>query len=62
MDDDRDLPEANAPEFRGDEWEADATDPTGALDEVGESVRDEVPAEPEGGEIPLANEDRIQDR
>ncbi|HEU4656878.1 MAG TPA: hypothetical protein VFR97_05115 [Capillimicrobium sp.] len=59
-DDDR-IPEANSPEARGDEWDADATDVTGELDDVGETLRDDADR-PEGGEIPLNDEDRLDDR
>lgn len=58
-DDDR-IPEANSPEFQGDEWDADATDES--LDEVGETLRDELPDPIEGGEDPRNNEDRLDDR
>ena len=60
-DEDR-IPEANAAEFAGDEWDADATDVTGELDEVGETLRDELPDAVEGGEDPRNNEDRLSDR
>ncbi|HEY8589801.1 MAG TPA: hypothetical protein VIL55_09650 [Naasia sp.] len=59
--DDR-IPEANSPDFQGDEWDADATDTTGALDEVGETLRSELPDPVEGGEDPRHNEDRLSDR
>lgn len=59
---DDDLPEANAAEFRGDAWDADATDPSGGLDDVGETLRDELPDRAEGGDDVRSNEDRLSDR
>jgi hypothetical protein len=56
------IPEANSPEPHDDHWDVDRTDPLGGTDEVGESRRDAVPDPPEGGEVPRANEDRIEDR
>jgi hypothetical protein len=46
---------------QGQEWDDDAVDLTGELDELGET-RSEERDRIEGGEIPLADEDRIQDR
>lgn len=57
--DDR-IPEVNSPDFQGDEWDADATDD--ALDDVGETLRSELPDPIEGGDDARNNEDRLSDR
>jgi hypothetical protein len=56
------IPEANSPEPHGDHWDSDRTDVLGEIDEVGRTPRaGEGRDRPEGGEVPLANEDRIED-
>ncbi len=44
---------------QGSEWDEGAVDTTGDLDDVGETLPER---EIEGGDDPIANEDRIDDR
>jgi hypothetical protein len=56
------IPEANSPEPHEDVWDSDRTDVLGQIDEVGRTPRREIlQNRPEGGDIPRANEDRIDD-
>lgn len=50
------------PRAEGDEWDADAVDETGALDELGETRFENVPVDEADREAPRAFEDRQDTR